>query len=205
MHRLAIFGGTFNPIHNGHLHLGHQCAEKLGLERILLMPTHRPPHKETDDLASDEHRFAMCRLAVQNDSLFEVSDLEIKRAGVSYTIDTLEELHRQYPEEKLYFILGSDMLFILNQWYRYQDILKLATVVAGAREAEELARMHRYHREVLQNHPKVQILSFDALPVSSTELRERVCEKNSNLSPLLPPLVEEYIREHGLYCKGGLA
>lgn len=199
MSRIAIFGGTFNPIHNGHLHLCRNCAQILGLDRVILVPAHRPPHKTVRDLASDEDRFAMCGLAVAGDPLFTVSDVELKREGVSYTIYTLETFRAEYPGDELYFILGSDMLFILHQWYRYEDLLTLATVVAGAREEQELERMRRYHRDVLHGDPRVRILSFDALPVSSTELREGLQDGLECVEGFLSPAVAEYIRAHALY------
>lgn len=200
MQKIGVFGGTFNPIHNGHLHLCYNCAERLELDRILLIPTHRPPHKTANDLASDQDRLRMCALAVDGDPLFEVSDLEIQRAGVSYTVDTLHTLRERFPEDELYFILGSDMLFIFDRWHRYEEILTLCTVVAGAREGEELERMRDYHQTVLGGTPKVKLLPFDALPMSSTSLR-RAIRVEKGQAEGLPPAVAAYIAKHGLYHK----
>lgn len=107
--RIAMFGGTFNPIHNGHLHLAQQFQQHLQFDRILLMPVSLPPHKSEEGLIATKHRLEMCRLATEPFSYLQVSDLEIKRGGSSYTWQTLEELGRMYPGAQLHLLLGSDM------------------------------------------------------------------------------------------------
>lgn len=112
--RLGVFGGTFNPIHNGHLRLLQGAREALELDRVLVIPTKQPPHKRPQQLASDEDRLAMCRLAVEGLSGVEVSDLEIRRGGLSYTADTLAELRRRYPDSTLYLLVGGDMFLTID-------------------------------------------------------------------------------------------
>ena len=109
MEKLGVFGGTFNPIHNGHLSLCTQICDALGLSKVLLIPTAIPPHKRVDGLADGRHRLAMCRLAVQGDPRFFVCDLELRRQGNSYTADTLRELEEIYPNTRFFLLMGTDM------------------------------------------------------------------------------------------------
>lgn len=195
MRKIAIFGGTFNPIHNGHLHLCRSIAKEISFDQVILIPSCKPPHKNTPDLVADAHRLAMCRLAVQDDPLFAVSDLEIKRQGVSYTVDTIRDLKALYPDDQLYFLMGSDMLLYFAHWYCYEEILNSVILVAGAREQNVLDEMHRYHKERLQNHKNVLILPFEAMPMSSTQIRA----EGELVLECLPEAVQTYIQKQGLY------
>ena len=122
MAKIGLYGGTFHPIHEAHVHLVKDFADRLGLDQILLMPTFQPPHKQAHQLASPEDRLAMCRLAAAGDQRIQVSDLEIRRAGKSYTAETMEELHRLYPGNQWYLLMGEDMFLTVEHWYRPETI-----------------------------------------------------------------------------------
>lgn len=198
MKRLAVFGGTFNPIHNGHLHLCKECAKQIYFDKILLMPTNLPPHKQTQELAKNQDRLEMCRLAVEHDPLFEVSDLEMQMQGISYTVNTLRRLKEIYSDWEIYFIIGSDMLFMFHRWISYQEILEMAHLLVGARAPREYDQMVAYTRRRLQNYEKVHILHIPVLPISSTEIR-RSLDNPEWVLEYLNPKVYDYIREHRLY------
>lgn len=200
--RLAVYGGTFNPIHNGHLHLCMECQRQLHFDRILLMPANLPPHKEAVDLADNRDRYEMCRIAARAMPELEACDLELRLSGVSYTVHTLRELHRREPGQELFFLLGSDMLYSFHRWYRYREILSLATIVAGAREQEEYDRMLAYRDTLGELGSRVQVLRLSALPLSSTEIRQALRRGDASVRQALPPGVAEYIEAHGLYRTG---
>lgn len=202
MSRAAILGGTFNPIHNGHLHLARECARRLGFERVLLMPTAIPPHKQAKELLSNEDRLTLCRLAAEGDPLLEVSDLEMTLEGPSYTYRTLRVLQKRFPEDSFYWIMGGDMLLSFAKWVRYEEILERAQIVAAARLPGEYEAMCRYHREVLKNSPRVVVLKVDAYPVSSTEVRQRIRE-GQPWEGLVPPAVAAFLRRGRCYLPDG--
>jgi nicotinate-nucleotide adenylyltransferase len=189
---LGILGGTFDPIHYGHLAIAEEARERFGLARVLFMPTGAPPHKPTGR-AGAEHRYAMTVLATADNPAFAVSRLEIDRPGLSYTVDTLRALHEEYPGAELYMIIGADMALEFHTWRDPEGILAQATVVAATRPGWDLSR--------LASLPTAgRILPMDApgLYLSSTALRARIAEGRS-LRYLTPPPVAAYIREHGLY------
>ena len=136
--KIGLFGGTFNPVHNGHINLVKNFKDKLSLDKVLVIPTAVPPHKQAESLVSSEDRLNMCRLAFS--SLAEVSDVEIERGGRSYTVETLEELKKIYKDDDLYFLVGSDMLLSFKRWYRWEDILTMCTLCATDRDNEETCR-----------------------------------------------------------------
>lgn len=197
MNRIAIFGGTFNPIHNGHLHIARQFQQLLGARRVLFIPTFRPPHKEAPDLAPAGDRLAMCRLACEGTS-YEVSDMEIRRGGPSYTADTLLELKRQYPQEELCFITGEDMFLTLEHWYKPELIYSLATVCAAPRSTDGMEKLRAYAKELAVRGATVILHNIDHLPVSSTMVRDAV-RQGRPIDALVPAGVARYIGQSGLY------
>ena len=126
--KIGILGGTFSPIHDGHLRLARIYQQELGLEKMLLIPTYQPPHKQTDHLPDGEHRCRMAELASEGLPGFEVSDIEIRRGGKSYTVDTLTELRELYPEGEFYLLTGSDMFCTVLDWHRGAELVKLAEI-----------------------------------------------------------------------------
>ncbi len=197
--KIAMFGGTFNPIHNGHLNLVRQFQEQMHFDRILLIPTSVPPHKPDDGLISGEHRLAMCHIAARPYPFLQVCDLEIKRGGSSYTWQTLEQLGQVYPRAEIFLLVGSDMFLTVEHWVKPERIFQLCTICAGARNMDEFAVL-KQHAQLLfsQYGAKTQVLDLKVLPLSSTEIRQRIREGKS-IDQLVPAEVEEYIRREGIY------
>ena len=198
MEKLGVFGGTFNPIHNGHLSLCTQICDALGLSKVLLIPTASPPHKRVDELADGRHRLAMCRLAVQGDPRFFVCDLELRRQGNSYTADTLRELEEIYPNTRFFLLMGTDMFLTVQNWYHAQEIFRRAILVAGARKKgeEELLKEQLSLLEALGAQGR--IVPCQVVKLSSTQVRA-ARKRGENLSGMVPPAVEAYMNENKLY------
>jgi len=196
--KIGILGGTFNPVHTGHLELGRQFAALLGLDKILLIPTCVPPHKSNEGVASFAHRFAMCKLACGDDPLFSVSDIENKRQGVSYTVDTLDTAAREHPGAKLYLLVGSDMLLIFKQWRRYEDILRKAAICTVRRIGEDNTDFEAYAASLRELGGEIVLADFSVSEMSSTQIREMV-KNGENTSGYLADSVASYIKEHNLY------
>ena len=132
MKKIGIFGGTFNPVHKGHELTAVNFLDKFKLDKLLIMPSNIPPHKQVDANITAVQRFEMCRICFDKYDNIYVSDFEIKKDGLSYTFDTVTELKKNYMNDKLYFLVGSDMLLSLETWYKYQDLLKLCAFVDPA-------------------------------------------------------------------------
>jgi len=198
MEKIGIFGGTFNPIHAGHVHLAKSYIQALSLDKLLVIPAKYPPHKQARDLAPSRTRLQLCRLAFEDCPQVEVSDLELSRPGRSYTIDTVQELRRRYPEAELYLIVGGDMFRSFQNWWRFEDILLDCSLCTAAREASELEELRRSAILLGQYSEKVQILDIPPIEISSTEIRRRLAAGES-CQGLLPPKVEAEILRQGLY------
>lgn len=196
--KIIIFGGTFNPIHCGHIHLAECFADVLNADRVMLIPTNVPPHKRAPDLADAEDRLAMCRLAAETDKRFCVSDIEIARGGQSYTSDTLAELHKMYPDAQLFLVTGEDMFVTLEQWHDPQVIYQLATICAAPRNHEGTESLLRYSKMLEQKGARTRIENIAYLPISSTMVRDAI-KAGISISSLVPATVEHYIRKNKLY------
>lgn len=201
MKKLAIFGGTFNPVHNGHLHLVQGFRERLGLDRVLLIPSRVPPHKAAADLADAKDRLEMCRLAAQPYGL-EVSDLELLREGPSYTVDTLRQLHQTNSDAELYLLMGADMFLTLEHWYQSEELFRLARMCAVPRDENGRSELLAYAKHLESLGVKTHVEELSLLPISSTLVRERIGQ-GLPITGLVPKAVEEYITEHHLY--GGIS
>ena len=199
MTRTGIFGGTFNPIHNGHLHIVEEFRRGLGLDRVLLIPTRVPPHKAAPDLASAGERFAMCRLAAQGKPWLELSDIEMRREGKSYTAETLEELSALYPQDQFYLLMGEDMFLTLGSWYRPETIFSLASVCTTPRSPDGLDALRQKALEYTgQFQARCFLEHIPYLPISSTQVRQAVA-RGEDISGLVPQAVATYMKERGLY------
>ncbi len=191
MSRIGVFGGTFDPVHHGHLVMAQEAVVRLRLERMLFMALNRPPHKSAPHLAPVEHRIAMLRLATRGNARFEVSRLEADRGGISYTVNTLETLRKRLRGE-LFFLLGQDSLDDFARWREPEKILRLARLVVvprGAKKAASLpARVRR--RVVVLEPPRIEI--------SSTEIRRRL-RRGLTVRYWTPDTVLRYMSRHGLY------
>lgn len=197
MARTGFFGGTFNPIHNGHIHLADEAYTKLGLDRMILVPANIPPHKEAVDLCSSSDRFEMCRLAAEGKPGFEVSSFELKQGGKSYSYYTVLHFREQYPDDELYMMVGSDMLLIFDKWFRFEDILKEVTLAVVSRQYDDMDILKKKAAE-LSVYGRVEIINSDPYPVSSTEIRESI-RNGQKYSCYLPEKVVQYIRLNNLY------
>lgn len=200
--RTGIYGGTFNPIHKAHIHLVREFAKRLQLERILLIPTGQPPHKAAKQLASNEDRLRMLELAAEEitECPVEISEIEMRREGKSYTADTLTALKTMYPEDELFLLMGEDMFMTVERWFKPEVIFAAATVCGAPRDHGSFARMQEHAEEIKLQYPVFRFVLEDIPYVegSSTDVRERLRD-GSTLSDLLPESVERYIRERGLY------
>ena len=197
--RTGIYGGTFNPIRKGHLHIVEEFRRGLGLDRVLLIPTRVPPHKAAPDLASAGERFAMCRLAAQGKPWLELSDIEMRREGKSYTAETLEELSVLYPQDQFYLLMGEDMFLTLGRWYRPETIFSLASVCTTPRSPDGLDALRQKALEYTgQFQARCFLEHIPYLPISSTQVRQAVA-RGEDISGLVPQAVAAYMKERGLY------
>jgi nicotinate-nucleotide adenylyltransferase len=186
--KIGILGGTFNPVHIGHLILAEEAREKLGLARIIFVPANRPPHKDNGDIAAAENRLKMLKLAIKGNRHLGVSDTEIKRQGRSYTIDTIREFKEKYPADELYFIIGSDLLKYLDEWKDLSEINKLVKLIAATRPGYPLEKIPSY----------IQTLGIRAVDISGFEVR-RCIRENKSFRYLVPEAVFDYINKKRLY------
>jgi len=204
--RIGILGGTFNPPHLGHLALARHALGELGLERVMLMPVHTPPHKPGGEDPGPEHRLAMCRLAIQGEDGIEVCGLEMERGGPSYTADTLEEIHERHPEAELTFIVGADTAETLPSWHQPQRVLELAELAVASRSGvdHELvdAAVVSAAGEGTAPAPRVRFLQMPQIEASSSMARSLI-EAGDGAERMLPAAVAGYIAEHRLYRGGG--
>jgi nicotinate-nucleotide adenylyltransferase len=206
--RLGLFGGSFDPVHLGHLHAARAAQEAFGLDRVVFVPAARPPHKPGRVLASGEDRMAMLERALAGQASWSVSDLELRRSGPSYTLDTVRDLARAVgePEEaSLFMILGSDNLPGLPEWSRVEELLARVQPIVIFRtgvEVSQLTELESRLSAAALERLRAGFLELPPLDASSTEIRENV---RSGLEPgvQLSPEVREYIREKGLYTPHG--
>ena len=200
MKRIGVFGGTFDPIHNGHLVLADELAKRLGLDTVIFMPTFVPPHKIKTDLASAVDRLAMCRLACEPYEQFSVSEWEINHRGASFTVLTLEALKRQYPDAQLYLFVGADMFLTLGTWYRFADIAKMAILCTVPRDDTTVAQLQEYAAQLQEQGARCCIEDVQTPRISSTDIRKRASTGES-IGEWVPTSVEHYIRDHEVYTQ----
>ncbi len=186
--KIGILGGTFNPIHIGHLILAEEVREKLKLDEVIFVPTNLAPHKDNSDIASCGVRLAMVKLAIKGNRYFVVSDIEIKRDGRSYTIDTLKEFKKMYPQDELYFIIGSDLLKYLDDWKDLDEIIQMVRFVVATRPG--------YPLEKIPSH--ISTIPIRAVDISGFEIRKAIKE-NKSFQYLVPETVLKYINKKRLY------
>lgn len=189
--KIGIFGGTFNPPHKGHRLLLDRVVEKMGLERVIVMPSYMPPHKTVAD-NDPMHRYEMAQLAFPD---YEVSNMELERKGKSYTVDTLRQLKEQYPTDVLYLICGSDMFLSLGTWREPASIFSMATIVTAAREKHVLLKLWmKKFFYFFKYRAHCRVVFIKPLAVSSSEIRD-----GSVTADMVEPAVRQYMREHQLY------
>ncbi len=197
--RIAIFGGTFNPPHLGHENCIKSVQSALELDKLIVMPDKLPPHKQAENLATESDRLNMCRLAFESESC-ECSDWELKGEGRSYTVITLRHFREIYPSDKLYFIMGSDMLLSFDKWYCYEEILRLSALVCVSRSDEDTERIKPCAERLKSIGGDIEIAHTEPLDISSTQIRTLVAQRKfTKLSCYLNENVVKYIVENKLY------
>ncbi len=218
--RLGLLGGSFNPIHNGHLAIAGQVRERLHLDRILFIPSGEPPHKRDGSLAPAKDRYEMVRLAIADNPSFTISDIEVRRTGKSYSIDTIRELQRQHgPSTELHFLIGLDAFLDFPGWKEPQTLLKACRFVVISRPGQSFQSLAKLSMlpeldphalaqldsgelnrldVAIPSSPGIICLPLPPCPISASDIRQRVRGKGS-LANVLPPPVESYILQHRLY------
>ena len=197
--RIGVFGGTFDPIHLGHLIIAEDARAALELDEVLFIPAGQPWFKSYRQITDTRHRLAMVRLAVADNPLFAVSDIEIRRSGPSYTVDTLGELREQpkYAGAEFIVILGIDALREIDRWHQPRALFELASVVGMARPAATI-NLSVLHEAIPGSSSRIRLLDSALVDISGTDIRQRVAAGRS-IRYRVPANVERYIRENGLY------
>ncbi|KAA9220145.1 MULTISPECIES: nicotinate-nucleotide adenylyltransferase [Aerococcus] len=185
--RIGLLGGTFNPIHQGHLMVAEQVYEKLCLDRVDFMPSNLPPHVEHKETIAADKRLAMLNLAIQANDHFAIEKIELDRPGKSYTYDTMDILTTLHPDNEYYFIIGGDMVENLPKWYRVEELMQLCHFVGVQRPGYDMPSDYNI---IYVDSPQIDI--------SSSYIRQSV-NKGSSIRYLLPEAVRDYIDKEGLY------
>ena len=170
---IGIYGGSFNPVHNGHIHLAKTAMADFGIDRLYLMPSKISPHRSSEEYASAEDRLEMLRLAVADEKNMEVSDFEIRSDRVSYTIYTVEHFRSLFPDDELYLLVGSDMLLGFEKWYRFEDILSQVTLCAVSRNNGDMEQL-REKASFLSQYGCIRLSEAPPIEISSTEIRKNI-------------------------------
>jgi len=201
--RLGILGGTFDPIHIGHLRTAEEIGQELDLEKVYLVPSASPPHKTEEPIAPFDHRLTMTRLAIVGSSLLDALDLEGRRSGPSYSIETLKELHAIFkPDPDLFFILGIDAFLEINTWKEYERLFDYAHFVIISRPGYRKEMIEPFLMKSGLENKTLTIKETTLMDISSTNIRKMV-QQGKSIRFLVPGAVRDYIAEKGLYGKNG--
>ena len=195
--RIGIYGGSFNPVHNGHIHLALTAVSELELDRLYFVPSKISPHRSSAEYVPEEDRLEMLRRACRVSDRLEVCDYELRSDRVSYTIFTVEEFRRRFPDDELFLLVGSDMLMIFETWNRFADILRECTLAVVSRCEGDIPELERKAEE-LRRYGNIVICRAEAVEVSSTDIRKKIA-KNQKYSCYLDKNVVQYIRLKKLY------
>lgn len=198
MKKIGIFGGTFNPIHNGHLNIAKKIGKSLGLDAIHIIPANVPPHKSYISIMEGKHRYEMCRLACEGNPLFILNDIELKKEGRSYTIDTLKEVSSYYKDCKLYLIMGSDSFLSVVNWVGFEEIIKLATLCTSPRDVNEIQQLNKMNQFLKSKSADTILCNFPVMPISSTLIRKNIYN-GLGINGMVPENVADYIKKNNLY------
>jgi nicotinate-nucleotide adenylyltransferase len=211
--KIGLMGGTFNPIHLAHLRIAEEARELCALERLVFIPVADPPHKPLAGEVPFEQRYEMVRLAIAGNPVFELSDIEARRAGKSYSVDTIGSFRNDYPGDELFFIIGSDSFLEIGLWRRYAEIFPLCNLVVVERPGRPISSLSaalpiairgefRYNINRLEHRSgqHVYFLRGCLLDISSTEIRQ-LAAKGRSITYLIPPDVEAYIKEKRIYTE----
>ena len=197
--RVGIYGGTFAPVHNGHVAAAKAFMEQMKLDYLFIIPAHLPPHKQIDESDDPVYRLRMCELAFKDIDGVVISDCEIARGGKSYTYDTLKELQRE--DTRLFLLCGTDMVLTFDTWYRFEDIFKMCYPVYVRRENDALignrivSKINEYYQKYGVMFRKIMT---DPIELSSTDIR-RAVKNGQDISGMVPAAVADFIKQNGLY------
>jgi nicotinate-nucleotide adenylyltransferase len=197
--RIGVLGGTFDPVHNGHLSIANALRAALDLERVVWVPAGRPPHKTGQIVSSDRDRLAMLELALAGSAVDQIDTIDIERSGPSYTADTLEILTQRFAPARLFFLMGEDSLRDLPTWHDPERLLRAAELAVAARPGVD-ADLESVARQVPTVRGRVHLVPTEEIAISSSGIRRRVRE-NQSIHGLTPAAVEAYIQDHGLYTR----
>lgn len=199
MMRIGIIGGTFDPIHNGHLIMGEYARTSLGLDKVIFIPVGKAPHKDNSKISDSKTRVEMVNLAIESNEYFYQSLIEIERRRTTYTIDTIRSLNKKYANDELYFIMGRDSIFSIESWKESKELMKLCKFIVLDRGS---GRKDDIEEKILQLREgykmDVEMVSSPIIEISSTEIRNRV-KDNLSIKYLVPENLEEYINKNKLY------
>ncbi|OUP02220.1 nicotinate-nicotinamide nucleotide adenylyltransferase [Drancourtella sp. An210] len=202
--KTGIMGGTFNPIHNGHLMLAEHVMEEFGLDEIWFMPNGNPPHKRQESIGtSTSDRLEMVRIAIGDCPKFSIQPYEAEKKTVSYSYQTMEEFRKSYPDRDFYFIIGADSLFQMETWGHPDRLLSCCTVIAAKRDSKETDQDMKKQISYLEGkyHAQILLSRSPVFEVSSSEIREMI-QRNHPIEGLVPEGVADYIRENHIYGDG---
>lgn len=207
MASIGIMGGTFNPIHVGHIKIAQSAYEQFSLDEVWFMPNHTPAYKSDKELVSGKDRIAMAELAIQDISYFRTSDFELKREGATYTAVTITLLHEQYPKNDFYFIMGADSLYYFEKWKESETIARYATILVAPRGDKHKEELQRKITDMNCKYGSntFRLIACPEIPCSSSEIREALRKEEGNRYQMtaeelfLPVSVFEYIIKHRLY------
>lgn len=199
--KIGIMGGTFDPIHNGHLIIAENSRINFNLEKILFIPTGLPAHKIENEITYSDYRYEMVLLSINSNPYFTVSPMEIERMGVTYTIDTIKNLQKLNKNAEYYFIMGEDSLYNFHKWKDYRELLNICKFIVAKRKNEnsKLEERIKELNNICEN--SIYLLESPMIDISSTDIRERIIQ-NKPIKYLVPEAVELYIKKHGLYGEG---
>lgn len=191
--RIGILGGSFDPIHKGHLALAQESEKQFHLDKILFIPVRQPPHKihTKEVVATPEERSRMIELAIQDRPSWGLSKIELQRPGVSYTVDTLRELRKIYPKDEFFFMVGADAYLDLKNWKDPEEIMKLSEWIVAPRPGAKLPA---------KLPPRFHLLKMELVAISASETRKKMREKNQTRD-LIPANVQAYIDKRGIYSE----
>ena len=196
--KIGIYGGSFDPVHNGHVNAALTFKEELSLDKIIIIPAYQPPHKKGLALTPSEHRMNMCNIAFGSLEGFEVSDIEIKRGDEGYMVDTIKELREIYPDDEFYLLIGGDMLLSFQRWYAWSKITDEAIIAVAERNWEDSSAIEGEAAILRSYGAEVRIVPIDVKEISSTSVRETV-RRADDISSMVPKGVDEYIWDNYLY------
>lgn len=199
--KIGLMGGTFNPIHYGHLLIAENAYEQFGLDEVIFIPTGRSPHKDARQILDAKGRIEMIRLAIAGNPHFTCSDYEVRKEGISYTFQTIQAFYEHIGDSGLYFIMGADSLAYFDSWMRPDEISRMSTILAAVRDGLNMEELLPIREELYRKYgTKIGFINTPNFSVSSRMIRQRICSRQT-IRYLVPDVVEQYLKEHHVYVE----